>query len=320
MKYIYNLTFKMAISAMISLAICQRFGIKYGTVAAVISILSIQSTKRQALKISKNRLLACSLGILISMLIYSLLGNSFWVFGLFLIIFIPITTYLKVEEGMVAAVVLSNHILIATNIGSGILINEFLLMIIGIGVAFIANLFMPSFDKEYLKHKEEIELGFKIIISEMSKGLLTHCIDSKVTVTFFEIENIIFKSEKKATSIMNNNLLKANTYYLDYILMRKAQFNIIKKMLKHFDKFYKSYEQTTIISEYIQKISYNMSENNDCLKLLNELDGLREYFKEMELPKTREEFENRAQLLHFLNDIEDFLTIKRAFMFKNKKT
>ena len=33
----------------------------------------------------------------------------------------------------------------------------------------------------------------------------------------------------------------------------------------------------------------------------------------MELPKTREEFESRAQLLQFLNDMEEFLLIKRNF-------
>ena len=44
----------------------------------------------------------------------------------------------------------------------------------------------------------------------------------------------------------------------------------------------------------------------------------------MPLPKTREEFENRAQLLQFLNDMEDLLVIKRNFvlnynLFKNIK-
>lgn len=34
----------------------------------------------------------------------------------------------------------------------------------------------------------------------------------------------------------------------------------------------------------------------------------------MALPKTREEFENRAQLLQFLNDMEDLLTMKRNFV------
>lgn len=33
----------------------------------------------------------------------------------------------------------------------------------------------------------------------------------------------------------------------------------------------------------------------------------------MDLPKNREEFENRALLFQFLNDLEDFLLLKKAF-------
>jgi uncharacterized membrane protein YgaE (UPF0421/DUF939 family) len=33
----------------------------------------------------------------------------------------------------------------------------------------------------------------------------------------------------------------------------------------------------------------------------------------MELPKTRNEFEDRALLFQFLNDLEDFLIIKKEF-------
>ena len=39
----------------------------------------------------------------------------------------------------------------------------------------------------------------------------------------------------------------------------------------------------------------------------------------MPLPKTREEFENRAQLLQFINDLEDLLEMKRNFVLNNDK-
>ena len=36
-------------------------------------------------------------------------------------------------------------------------------------------------------------------------------------------------------------------------------------------------------------------------------------FEEMELPKTREEFEVRADLLHFIKEMEQYLNIKSTF-------
>lgn len=60
-------------------------------------------------------------------------------------------------------------------------------------------------------------------------------------------------------------------------------------------------------------VAENIREMNDCKSLLSDLEILRSEFKKMELPKTREEFESRAQLLQFLNDMEEFLLIKRNF-------
>lgn len=317
MKYIYNLTFKMVISATIALVICNLLNVSHGTVAAVIAILSIQNTKRQALKISKDRLLACIISIILSSIIYKFLGTSFIIFALFLLIFIPITGFLKIEIGMVAAVVLSNHIFVAKIINLNLLTNEFLIMIIGIGVAFFANLIMPSFDEQYLKDRVKIEILFQNILLKMSNTLMTHTVSLDEETLMFKLENKIFESEKIASNIVNNKLLHSNTYYLDYILMRKNQFQVIKKMRKHFEKFYMTYDQTLLISNYTKEIAISMAENNDCLELLKKLDDLRLVFKSMPLPKSREEFENRAQLLQFLNDIEDFLIIKKNFVLNN---
>ena len=61
-KYIYNLAFKMALSATIALVIGESLGFKYSTVAAVIAILGIQDTRRKALIVGRNRAVACIIG------------------------------------------------------------------------------------------------------------------------------------------------------------------------------------------------------------------------------------------------------------------
>ena len=140
----------MAISATIALIIGNILGLQYATVGAVIAILSIQDTRKKALIISYKRIVACSIGILISVILYSVLGNGALIFGLFLIILIPITSRLKTQEGMVPAVVLSTHFLVANHITIALIFNEILLMIIGIGVAAIANIFMPSLEDKFI--------------------------------------------------------------------------------------------------------------------------------------------------------------------------
>lgn len=313
MKYIYNLAFKMAISATIALIIGNILGLQYATVGAVIAILSIQDTRKKALIISYKRIVACSIGILLSVILYSLLGNRPLIFGLFLIILIPLTSRLKVQEGMVPSVVLSTHFLVADNITIALIFNEILLMIIGIGVAAIANIFMPSLEDKFKDDKEWIEEHYRIIISKMSKSLITHTVDIDEQKIINEVEKRLYESKETAYKIVNNHFFKSSSYYTDYINMRINQFDTIKRMRLHFQRFNIPVEQMNVMADFTLCVAENISEMNDCKSLLRDLDILRSEFKKMELPKTRDEFESRAQLLQFLNDMEEFLLIKRNF-------
>ena len=313
MKYINNLAFKMAISATIALIIGNILGLQYATVGAVIAILSIQDTRKKALIISYKRIVACSIGILLSVILYSLLGNRPLIFGLFLIILIPLTSRLKVQEGMVPSVVLSTHFLVANNITIALIFNEILLMIIGIGVAAIANIFMPSLEDKFKDDKEWIEEHYRIIISKMSKSLITHTVDIDEQKIINEVEKRLYESKETAYKIVNNHFFKSSSYYTDYINMRINQFDTIKRMRLHFQRFNIPVEQMNVMADFTLCVAENISEMNDCKLLLRDLDILRSEFKKMELPKTREEFESRAQLLQFLNDMEEFLLIKRNF-------
>lgn len=303
----------MAISATIALIIGNILGLQYATVGAVIAILSIQDTRKKALIISYKRIVACSIGILLSVILYSLLGNRPLIFGLFLIILIPLTSRLKVQEGMVPSVVLSTHFLVADNITIALIFNEILLMIIGIGVAAIANIFMPSLEDKFKDDKEWIEEHYRIIISKMSKSLITHTVDIDEQKIINEVEKRLYESKETAYKIVNNHFFKSSSYYTDYINMRINQFDTIKRMRLHFQRFNIPVEQMNVMADFTLCVAENISEMNDCKSLLRDLDILRSEFKKMELPKTRDEFESRAQLLQFLNDMEEFLLIKRNF-------
>ena len=95
--------------------------------------------------------------------------------------------------------------------------------------------------------------------------------------------------------------------------MRIQQFETIKRMKEHFQRFFMAYEQTIMIANFTEQVAHSIYEQNTCEHLLNELNALRESFRKMPLPDTREEFENRAMLFQFINDMEQFLAIKNEF-------
>jgi len=312
-KYLQSKTVKMALSATIAIIISNYMGLQFGVTSGIIAILSIQDTKKEALLVGGKRIISSTVAILLSYALYVLLGNNPIVFGLFLLIFIPTTQVLKISEGMVIGAVLSTHLLMSTNINVSWIINEAGLTIIGIGIAMVFNLYSISLEDNFEKNKERIEDYFRAIISDMAVSLVTQAVPVYEQEVFLSVEKLIKNTKVMAQIINNNHLFKNNDYYVSYIDMRTIQLEAIKRMQRHFLRFYMKYDQTRILSEFTNDVAMNIHEDNDCIELIDKLNLLRKDYKNMELPKNRTEFENRALLFQFLNDLEDFLIIKKEF-------
>ena len=175
-KYLQSKTLKMALSATIAIIISNYIGLQFGVTSGIIAILSIQDTKKESLLVAGRRIIASALAILLSFMLYLLLGNNPIIFGLFLIIFIQTTTILKIEEGMVVGSVLSTHLLTSTNINISWIINEAQLTVIGIGVAMMFNLYTASLEEQFEKNKERIEDYYRAILSDMAVSLVTQAV------------------------------------------------------------------------------------------------------------------------------------------------
>ena len=307
-KTLYSNTVKIVLSATISIIIATKLGLEFSVTAGIISILSIQSTRVESILVAIKRFIAVSIAILLSYFLYLLLGTNPIVFGLFLLIFVPITKRFSLQEGMVVGSVLSTHLLVSNPIDIYWIINEFGLTLIGIGVALIFNLFTES-----LEHKLNIEEGYRKILYSMGETLITHAVPIDEQRVLEEIEENIAATKALALEINNNYLFKEKTQFIKYIDMRIMQMDTMKRMKKHFQRFYMKYEQTKMLSDLTKEVANNLSEENDCLELINKVNFLRDVYKQMDLPKSRDEFENRALLFQFLNDLEEFLQIKRDY-------
>lgn len=318
-KYFQTKTFKMVCSATIAIIISNYLGLQFGVTSGIIAILSIQDTKKEALLVGGKRMISSTIAIILSYVLYVFLGNNPIVFGLFLLIFIPVTQILKISEGMVVGAVLSTHLLMSSNINASWIINEAKLNAIGIGVAMIFNLYTPALENEFKKNKARIEDYFRAMISDMAVSLVTQAVPIYEQSVLSSAERLIKDTKALAQIINNNNLFKSKDYYVSYIDMRIIQLDTIKRMKRHFSRFYMKYEQTRILSEFTNEVALNIHEDNDCVELINKLNLLRKEYQSMDLPKNREEFENRALLFQFLNDLEDFLSIKKEFkeLFRN---
>ena len=69
-----------------------------------------------------------------------------------------------------------------------------------------------------------------------------------------------------------------------------------------------------MLSAFLKKISVEYHKDNDVKALLDELAQIHNKMKNVPLPQTRTEFEDRANLFTLMERLKDFLQVKRDFM------
>ncbi len=306
-------TLKTGVGATVAIILTQLLGLNYMASAGIITILSIQNTKRGSLTMAIRRLIATGIALTLSGLLFMLLGFNSIVFGLYIIMFIPLALRFKVTEGIVPASVLVTHVLAAGELSVDLFINEILLMLIGVGVALVLNLHMPNLEKQLLEDRIDIETKLYHLIREMATALETQEVDEQGEIRCKELEQKIKEARKKASQNNSNYFMQPVNHYEKYFEMRERQLQMVIYMRRHFDKFYKTFEQTKKVARFTEHVALSIYRKVTVEVLQEELEDLRETFKGSQLPSSREEFENRAMLFQFLNDMEQFLDIKKAF-------
>src|SRR5690625_2144613 len=115
-----------------------------------------------------HRFLACLLAIIFSVIFFELLGYHLIVLGGLLAIFIPTTVLLKIEKGIMTSTVITLNLFSFGTIKVDFITDQLLVIIIGIGIGLLVNLYMPSLDKPLHAMQQNLERNFKIILHEIA--------------------------------------------------------------------------------------------------------------------------------------------------------
>lgn len=316
MSYFDHRVIKTAFGTFLAIYLAQIMGISYGVTAGIVTIISIQTTKKESVKIAVERFIASLIGLFIAAIFFYFFGYTPFVFGLFILIFMPVCLRFNLFQGFLVTVVLATHILTEKNLSLKILSNEILILVLGALIAIILNLYMPDVTKKIKYTQENVDNLMKKILSYMSDELITGAIFIDEDKIFKELRKELDIGRDLAYKDYNNALFYGSRYEIEVFNMKRAQHKILVRMRRHFYKFFISSEHTFIISEFTRKVGSSIGVDKLYLEALAELEALREKFKNMPLPKSRVEFESRAVLLQFFNDIEEFLEVKKDFMKK----
>lgn len=310
MNFIGYRTLKTVIASVAAMLLAMHFGLLYATAAGIIAMLSLQSTKKESLRFAGRMIGAFLLSLLIAVGCFKFLGYSPLVFGLFLLIFVPLAVKLKVQEGIIVSAVLITQLLVEKTIELSFIINQLSLVSIGVSSALLLNLYMPSFENKIKKEQKHIEETINKILVAMSTSLREQTVAINEEELFTLLKSRLKRGRAMASDSFNNSFYSKNTYYLNYMDVRLQQLHYLQNMRKHFERLSITYTQTTMIADFTVKSAMLIQESDTAEKLLADLSQLRQSFTTQQLPQNREEFENRVMLYQFLNDLEEFLILE----------
>lgn len=312
-------TIKTAIGTSASITLAQILGLENFTSAGILTILCIQVTKKQSFRTSWDRFFACLLSMVFCIVFFEGIAYHPLTIGLLLLLFIPTAVMFKVSEGIVTSSVIILHIYTAGQVTSELILNELGIITVGIGVALIANLFMPSLDQKLDEYQMLIEDNFKRIFDEIVIYLRTN--ESQWDgIEITETAGLIDEAKALAFRDVENRFLQNENLYYQYFKIREKQFEIIERVLPIVTSISQTVEQGEMIADFIEDLAENIHPGNTANRFLDKLYEMKSSFKRMELPKTREEFEVRAALFQFVQEMEQYLVIKSSYQeIKNRK-
>lgn len=305
---------KLIIGAFLACVIADLLGLQYYAATGIITLLTIQDTRKETFVITLKRIVIFVIMTVLSAIVFPITGFCLIGFGTILIPYLFLCLWLKMPEAIAPIAVLCTHYMGSESCSWDMIQNEFLILVIGAGIGILCNAFMPDNRKKLLKFQKQTDEKIIGILHRMSINLLKEDKSEYTGSCFAELEEVLGSLKKEAMTYMANHVTDPDDYFLQYMNMRMRQCGRLRELYGSIMRIRLVVEEARPISQFLEKIANEFSEENDVESLLLELEQLTASYKTSELPSSREEFESRAILFEMLSNIKTFLQIKREFV------
>lgn len=110
-KSIVSRTIKTALSSLLAIIVSQELSLEFAAAAGIIAILNVFDTRKATIEGGLKRTLSAIIALLIGGFLFEKLGYKTWVFGLYLLLFVPVSFLLRIELGLGPSSVIVTHLL-----------------------------------------------------------------------------------------------------------------------------------------------------------------------------------------------------------------
>lgn len=344
---------KIAVGSSAAIYIAQLLGLEYAISAGTITLLTLMTTKWETVKLSVFRLVTFVVTILLAWAAFSHIKSTWIGYGVFIFCVVLFAELMGWRATISVNSVVGAHLLTRQDWGMPFVENELLLVLIGVVIAFLLNLFQNNDrnEKDIIanmryteKQLQEILCRFGDYLSQeevqktaeagtgqtaraetaqeqAGQGSSKNSTRPRSGSSSGNLWDDIIRLEKElqdfileAYEYQENTFHSHPAYYIDYFEMRLDQCHVLHNLHYEVKKIRYIPKQAKVVAGYMLYLADYVVERNVPSAQIEKLEGIFQDMKKEELPRSREEFENRAILYHILMDMEEFLIYKQRFV------
>ena len=315
-RKIVLLAVKIGLGSSIAIYIAQTLHLDYAVSAGTVTLLTLMTSKLQTIWLSAARFVTFITTALIAWIVFSHIRSIWIAYGILLALMVFIAETFGWRATISVNSVVAAHLLLDQDISPAAVWNEFLLVLIGVVLALILNLFQANYfhKRKIVLDMRDAETGLQSILRDLSAYLSGNEMRETVWGDICALEIRIQSYIKSANEYRENTFHSYSEYYFSYFEMRYEQCRILQNLHDELVKIRNMPSHAAMLAEYLLYLAGYVIEINHPTQQIARLNGLLEEMRGRELPKTREEFETRAMLYHILMDIQDFLNLKAKFV------
>lgn len=302
---------KTMIAPYIAMLIAQHLNLGYQYSAATICILSLESTRKGSLRSSLERILAASFGLLLSSTIIRMLEFRPISLVFFTAIFMPLCIRFNLMQGFFTNIVLATHFLLDKDVSWPFVLNQYILLLIGVLCAIIANIYMPSQKSEIISSFDKIDAIMKDIIFDFSKTLRYKAVSLNQNEFFISLKEELDNCKSLVGMEKENKFLSKKISIENNYKIKVAEYIVLLKIRECFEKISKTLPITLEMSMVLRDLSSLTPNEYVYNMLLRRVESAEGKFKER-LSHKEKNFENEATYFQLIENVKEFIKLKKS--------
>lgn len=311
---------KIAAGSGLAITLAGLLGLSYATSAGIIALLTVHDTKQGTIQLTVDRLLSFLMSACLIFVCFHLVPWDGIAYACYIFLMVAACTALGWQGTISVNAVVGTHYLMTPDYSVAFVINELMLLLIGTGMALLMNWRMPSYLEAIREDMREIENEMEKVLLGMASYLEGEKAGANVWEDLDRLELRLQKGLNRAREQADNSLGENDLYYVEYMEMRLQQCGMLQTLHKSVRKVRTIPKQAVYISRYLKDLAHYIHEIDIPGEQLWKLQDIFDQMVMEALPRSREEFENRAILFHVLMDLEEFLMVKQRFLENHQGT